>query len=628
MTLRTSSRPQGAAIFQSPAPSSGGATLLEKTRRFGNRRSLTCFLLVALFVIALIDWFSASTQRLYVDEDSAAGQQQGTVWQHFGVRGNQVVPEIISRDEARFTFPISLSARHSLSFTVEPEGPAEYEIILRSGGTDRQIATGRIDRPSSERISLPAGTGELRFAVHGRIAWLDLRLTRQFHWPLHLAFVVLILFALTRQESSRLSGRTGNWLAFGISTFLCLGLIEVVLRAMPLKLPLPILTARHDLGLLAPDRRWIDSSRYKQRLRPDLKTYCEWDHGDIVRMGFLPPDLFGGEHHRYPFETDAEGFRNPAVRERIEVAALGDSFVDAMTSPREESWPAQLEQITGKAVQNYGTSSFGPQQELYALQDYAIRHEPHEVVLSYFAGNDLFDAERFDRWEHGGDKPGEEATGWRLKKKYRRYETLYLFTVARIALPATARPKELSVAFTRTAAPGFDRGAYEIPTESGMSLRFAFMPPYLQKLASSRTELERSRGWELVRGALMKMRETCAEHGSRLTVLFIPSKDEVYWPLVERSLGQEELKRSIDFISTYNHMPLQAADIRANRLAQNELMCEFCAAAGISFLDLTPALEQAAVSGRAVYFADDAHWNAAGHEIAARELARFFARQP
>jgi lysophospholipase L1-like esterase len=124
------------------------------------------------------------------------------------------------------------------------------------------------------------------------------------------------------------------------------------------------------------------------------------------------------------------------------------------------------------------------------------------------------------------------------------------------------------------------------------------------------------------------MRETCAEHGSHLTVLFIPSKDEVYWPLVEQSLGPEELKRSIDFISTYNHMPLQAADIRANRLGQNELMREFCAAAGISFLDLTPALEQAATSGRAVYFADDAHWNAAGHEIAAQELARFLVRQP
>jgi hypothetical protein len=587
-----------------------------------------CFLLAALVLAALIDWFSASTQRLYVDEDSTASQQEGTVWQHFAVRGNEVVPEIISRDEARFTFPISLPARHTLRFIAYPEGPAEYEITLRSGAIVRQIATRKINQPSSENISLPTGTGELRFIVHGRIAWFDLRLTRQFHWPLYLALVVLVLFALRRKESRGISGRTGNWLAFGVSTLLCLGLIEIVLRAIPLKLPLPILTARHDLGLSAPDSRWVESPRYKQRLRENLKSYCEWKHGDIVRMGFLPQNLFGGEYHRYPFETDAEGFRNPAVREQIDVAALGDSFVDAMTSPREESWPARVEKMTGKTVQNYGTSSFGPQQELYVLQDYAIRHQPRDVVLGYFAGNDLFDAERFDRWEHGGDTPGEEATGWRLKKKYRRYETLYLFTIARVALPARPRQEDSSPRFQKEAALGFDRGAYEIPTPSGTPLRFAFMPPYLQKLASSRSEIEQSRGWELVRGALLKMRATCAEHGSRLTVLFVPSKDEVYWPLVERSLGEEELKRSIDFISSYNHMPLQAADIRAHRLAQNELMREFCAAARISFLDLTPALEQAAASGRAVYFADDAHWNAAGHEIAAQELARFLARQP
>ena len=619
--------PQGAAISKSPSCAEGAAFSL-KPGRFGNRRSLLWIILAALFLAALIDWFSANTQRLYVDEDSAPGQQQGTVWQHFGVRGNEVVPEIISRDEARFTFPIFLSTRHSLRFAVFPEGPAEYEIILRSGGIHRQVATRKIDGPSSERISLPAGAGELRFIVHGRIAWFDLRLTRQFHWPLYLALVVLVLFAIKRQESLRISGRTGNWLALGVSTLACLGLIEVVLRAVVLRLPPAIVNARHDLGLSAPDRRWMESPRYKQRLRPDLKTYCEWEHGDIVRMGFLPQNLFGAEHHRYPFETDAEGFRNPAVRERIDIAALGDSFVDAMTSPREEAWPARLEEMTGMQVQNYGTSSFGPQQELYVLQDYAVRHQPREVVLGYFAGNDLFDAERFDGWEHGSDKPGEEATGWRLKKKYRRYEMLYLFTFARVALPPTARTKDWSPRFQKATAPGFDRGAYEIPTESGTSLRFAFMPPYLQKLASSRTEIERSRGWELVRGALMKIRETCAKHGSRLTVLFIPSKDEVYWPLVERSLGREELKRSIDFISSYNHMPLQADEIRVNRLAQNELMREFCAAAGISFLDLTPALEQAAASGRAVYFADDAHWNAAGHEIAARELAKFLTRQP
>ena len=215
-----------------------------------------------------------------------------------------------------------------------------------------------------------------------------------------------------------------------------------------------------------------------------------------------------------------------------------------------------------------------------------------------------------------------------MQKCYRRYETLFLTTLARVALPAAARPTTAALAPRKITGAGFDRGAYQIETAAGTTLRFAFMPPYLEKLVNSRVEIERSRGWQLVRDTFTRMKETCVQHGGRLTVMFIPSKDEVYWPLVERSLGQDELQRSLDFISTYNHMPLRAADIRANRLAQNELMREFCATTGISFLDLTPPLEQAAASGRAVYFADDAHWNAAGHEIAARELAKFLAQQP
>jgi hypothetical protein len=110
--------------------------------------------------------------------------------------------------------------------------------------------------------------------------------------------------------------------------------------------------------------------------------------------------------------------------------------------------------------------------------------------------------------------------------------------------------------------------------------------------------------------------------------MFIPSKAEAYWPLIERSLGPDELQRAIDFSCSYNHMHLRAADIQANRRAQNDLLRDFCTETRIQFLDLTPALEQNAAAGRAVYFADDAHWNAAGHELAAQELAKFFALRP
>ena len=585
--------------------------------------------LFAIGLCVLTDWFSAGTRRLYVDEDSTEARQEGTVWQHFGVRGNEVIPEIISKDRARFVFPVSLGAPHSLSFSAYPAGAAEYKINLRSNGASRQIAARKITSAVAESISLPAGKGELEFAVEGKIVWFDLRLTRKmFLWPAYLgAFLALAFTMRTRPVSLAARRRIGNWLALGLSTLLSLAVIETVLQVVSLKLPSAILNARHDLGLFPPDPRWIESPRYKQRLRPNLNTYCEWKFGDIVRMGFIPPELSEGREHRYSFRTDAEGFRNPAVREQIDVAALGDSFTDAMASPVEEAWPARLEKITGRKVQNYGTSAFGPQQELYALQDYAIRHQPGHVVLAFFAGNDLFDAERFDRWEREGDKPGEETGGWRLMKKYRRYQTLYLATLAQFAVPRLA-VAAISDRRANGDLPQFDRGIFETPTSAGNHLRFAFMPPYLQKLATSRDEFERSRGWELTRTTFLKMKETCDRAGSRFSIMFVPSKAEVYWPLVEHSLGQEELQRAIDFCCLYNHMKIRPAEIQANRLAQNDLLRDFCARENIPFVDLTPALEKSAGAGHAVYYVDDDHLNAAGHEIAAQELARFLAREP
>ncbi|MBA3650914.1 MAG: hypothetical protein H0W66_05395 [Chthoniobacterales bacterium] len=95
------------------------------------------------------------------------------------------------------------------------------------------------------------------------------------------------------------------------------------------------------------------------------------------------------------------------------------------------------------------------------------------------------------------------------------------------------------------------------------TLHFAFLPPYLQALGETRAQLEASRGWALTRSSLGKMREECRAH------------------------------------------------------------MDFCASSRIPLLDLTPALQREVEGGAQVYFPDDPHLNAAGHELAARELAKF-----
>ena len=81
--------------------------------------------------------------------------------------------------------------------------------------------------------------------------------------------------------------------------------------------------------------------------------------------------------------------------------------------------------------------------------------------------------------------------------------------------------------------PGFDRGLFTVPV-AGRVLRFAFLPPYLNRLTLSRQQLEASRGWELTRRSYREMHRLVRAQGGELVVLFIPFKAQVYLPLLWR----------------------------------------------------------------------------------------------
>jgi lysophospholipase L1-like esterase len=348
-----------------------------------------------------------------------------------------------------------------------------------------------------------------------------------------------------------------------------------------------------------------------------------------VQLGFLPKSLSPRFTYHYPIRTDAEGFRNEKVRASIDIAALGDSFTDGTASPREVIWPSRLEKITGRTVQNYGTSGFGPQQELYALEDYALRHHPRIVVLAFFAGNDLLDAEAFDRWEHTDLRPDEGRSGWVITDSFCRYETLFLWTVAQVAFDLVRHDVEAvdapgAIGAVSTAR--FHEGLFSVPVQN-RTLNFAFLPPYLQNLREGRAQIAASRGWALACDSLEKMKAACGAQGAQFVVMLIPSKPQVYWPLCERAFTRDQLLKAISFLGQWDPKPLATETVSENRLALNGLLRDFCGDAQIPFLDLTPALEREVEQGRQVYFPDDPHWNAKGHDVAAHELARFLEQE-
>ena len=583
---------------------------------------------------AASDWLSAKSQRLYVDEGTNPASRSGIVAQHFGIRGNYVTPEISTRDNARFVFPVNLRVPHALTFTVEPEGVPSYEIYFEHGGTRQLLRAEKGQAIASPHHFDTSWRRRPRIRYARRMVWLDLQLVRPvFLWPFYLIGALALGVLILWPPRARIR-RGAEWLALLISTLLCLAFAEWVLRMRTPNLPPAIVAARNEFGLVGEDSRLLDPHRYKIRLKPNLNTYSEWRFGDIVRFNYIPKEVSPATVHRYPIRTDAEGFRNDFVRNKIDVAALGDSFTDGTTGPASESWPVRFAQLSGRTVQNYGTSGFGPQQELYVLRDYALAHQPHLVVLAFCAGNDLSDAEAFDLWEKNPARPMDERLGWRLAESYRRYETFYLWSVGKVAVEGISqrlrsRPAQASESSGRSGPDKarFDRGMFTICWADHL-VQFAFLPHYLQKLATPRSEIERSRGWELTQAALREMKTECARHGTKFVLMFIPEKTQVYWPLAERFFSNGQLQEAVDFSARENQKPLRLEDIRANRLALNALLHDFCAQEHIPMLDLTAPLQRAVESGREMYFPDDTHWNAAGHDLAARELTKFMAGQP
>lgn len=106
-------------------------------------------------------------------------------------------------------------------------------------------------------------------------------------------------------------------------------------------------------------------------------------HIDDSQLGHRPNPAFP--------EHDRNGFRNAAVPERAVVVALGDSQTYGMGVERDAAWPQQLARLCACPVYNMAYGGYGPLHS-WALLDEALELEPTVVVVTLYAGNDLYDA--------------------------------------------------------------------------------------------------------------------------------------------------------------------------------------------------------------------------------------------
>ena len=594
---------------------------------------------VIVVLVAIRQWAYVTTYRLYLEAGTTAPTSAAA--QRFDVEGRRVVPRIVTRGPDRVSYTTDVSTDSTIQVGLRPTRPTRYAIEWRDSSTHRVLAQGSADQATSIACASPRGHGAIELVSDQPVAWVDPRIVQDGKTGWYAAALATLLLSSVvwagwRRDSEARDSTRIFWfkvLAVTFGTAVPLLASETALRLMGDAAPSGILEQRHDLGEVTRDARWEYTPRYGRRLRPNVDKLNEWRYGDIVRLGFVPAAVSDGTMHRFRFQTDAEGFRNPATRDRFEIAALGDSFTDAMTMAVDASWPMQLERRLGVAVQNYGTAAFGPQQELRVLKDFVAPHKPHVVVLAFFAGNDIFDAEAFDAYERSGGAQAQTEPGWRIKDTISRADTWYLVSAVRAAAVwwsgqehpggSVAERPPVSISENGTGEPAsFDRGMFAV-TVANHRLRWALMPPYLNTLNFSEQELAGRRGWPLTRGAIADMQNVSRSFGAQFVVMFIPFKSQVYLPILERAFSRDDLHTAFRFYLDGSRRPVDLDAMHRNRLAQNDMMRQLCDEARIPFLDATDALEGAVTAGDNVYFPDESHLNERGEAVLADALSAF-----
>jgi lysophospholipase L1-like esterase len=303
--------------------------------------------------------------------------------------------------------------------------------------------------------------------------------------------------------------------------------------------------------------------------------------------------VISGRDFRAVSHTDGLGFRNswpwPA---RAEIVAVGDSLTFGYGVADSEAWPAILARMMpSERVINLGLIGAGPQQYLRLYETFGIPLRPAVLLVGLFVGNDFWDAGIFDRWERlgvGGNymvwrdfgRPGTSAD--RPATPGARVKTLLVSTAYKIAeysqVVNLMRVMWQTARSTETKEFRFADGS-----------RLLLSPDRL--VASSEEGRPGRREFQVTLEAFERIQQLARANGARLVVIFQPSKEEVYLPL-------------LDHVTLDPGRPLREAFQRL----------------GIDYLDLGPVFRERAAAGQRLFFAVDGHPNAAGYALIAEAV--------
>ncbi len=278
---------------------------------------------------------------------------------------------------------------------------------------------------------------------------------------------------------------------------------------------------------------------------------------------------------------DRDGFRNKDPLPPWEVAVAGDSFVELGHLRFEELFTTRLGEELGRSVRNLGVSNTGPFSHLCYLKHFGVGPTLRDAVVVFYEGNDLQDL----TGEYGALRHFHR-TGKRPDRTLRKQTSLL-----------RAARELWHSAGTGSVPP--------LPTNAWVATRQGEVPITLtHRLDTAARPTPES--LEVLAYFLSAFAAFASEQGARPWLVYMPSKVRVFQGRFRWHTPADE----------QNALPLSVA-------LPGEI-ASACAATGVRFHDLTPALRaetsEAGILGYNGLY--DTHLDGTGAAIVAKDLAR------
>ncbi len=314
-------------------------------------------------------------------------------------------------------------------------------------------------------------------------------------------------------------------------------------------------------------------------------------------LGWVPRPAVQGEHNlagsfSSTFRTNSIGLRDReftpedlAARHRTVV--IGDSFTWGWGVNDGEIFVDGLEEQDTRAEYiNLGVTAYGLEQEIEYFKRVGLDFDPHRLLVA-FVQNDVYAGSRPEAAAPDAAVPRDRPSGLAAVKQYLA-TNLALYRLLTDAIRGSPALSHLATSIGLADEPG---GFETLDPNIGTALK-----TYPDELTN---------GWEHVFEGFRELRRLGESHGFDVVIALVPAR---------QSVDRDSLERTI------RHTRYERADFDPEK--PYRLIEEFGAAEGIEVINPLDAFIAAHESGRELYLRADMHFNAAGHALFAREIAR------